>query len=157
MMSGSLREQLNLELGRRLHEPLRILRGEGHLELRRRIAILVVRHVEAVEIGDRRHLEGLPLAPRGLVDDPEDGIVHQRLEPRLGPRPFVVPVRRVEHAALALRPHPRPWLAPLRIDPLHQDRAVDGIVLRVHVRLVPGLRTARRPASPDATAARSPQ
>ena len=50
-----------------------------------------------------------------------------------------MPVGRVEHAALALRPDPRPWLATLLIHTLHQHGAVDRIVPGMDVSFVPGL------------------
>ena len=48
------------------------------------------------------------------------------------------PIRRVEDAALALRPHPRVRLAAFLVDALHQHGAIDRVVARVDVGLVPG-------------------
>ena len=85
-----LREQLHLELGRRLDELLRVGRGHRHLVLRRRIALLVVRDVEAVDVLDRRHLQPLPRRARLVVDRPHDALLDQLLEAGVAPGPLVV-------------------------------------------------------------------
>ncbi len=130
-------EQLDLELAGRLDELRGIDRRKRQLVFGGRIALLVVRHVEPVDVGDGRDLQLLPASPRRVVDGPRDGALDQGLELRLAPRALVVAVRRVEHAAFALRAHPRPRLPPLRVHALHQDRPARGVVLRVHEGFIP--------------------
>ena len=130
-------EQLDLELARRLDELRRVRRGEGQLILGGRIALLVIRHVEPVDVGDRRDLQLLPASPRHVVHGPCDGALHQGLELRLAPRALVVAVGRVEHAAFPLGAHPRPRLPSLRVDALHQHGPVNRVVLRVDVGFIP--------------------
>ncbi len=134
---GLAREQLEVELGRHGDELHRVGCRERHLVLRRGIALLVVRHVEAVEVDDLGHPQALPRLARRVGDRPARALLDELLETRLAPRALVVPVRRVEHAALALRPHPRVRLAALLVDAFHQDRAIDRVVSRVDVGLVP--------------------
>ena len=147
------REQLELELGRHLDELHRLVGGERQLILRRRIALLVVRHVEAVDVGDRpassARQAGAPARPRSRRRParPASGT-------RVAPRALVVAVGGVEDAALALRAHPRPRLASLSVDALHQHRAVGARRLRRRGSR-PTSRTAARLARSDARPARS--
>ena len=134
---GLAREQLDLELARRLDELQRVRRRERQLIPGGRIALLVVRHVEPVHVGDRRHLHLLPGLARGIVHGPGDGALDQRLELGLAPRALVVAVGRVEDASFPLRADPRPRFPALRVHALHQHRPIDGVVLRVHVGFVP--------------------
>ena len=97
MMSGSLAEQVDLEVRRSLNELHRLLRRQrGSCILRRRIALLVVGHVEAVDPDQGRHLQAVPGLLRLLVHGPADGLLDHLLETRLAPRALVVALIVVE-------------------------------------------------------------
>ena len=116
-----LREQLQLELGRHLDELHRVVRRERQLVLRHRIAVLVVRDDEGVDVGDVGHLHLDVGAARRLVDGPDDRLLDQLLEVRVAPRRRLVAVSGVEHPALALRSHPGERFPALPESPLHED------------------------------------
>ena len=117
------REELDAELRGRLYELLCLVRRERQLKLGRIGTALVVRHVEAVDIGDAGHLELLPAAAPCLIDRPHDSALDQVLKAGIAPGPFVVAVRRVEDASLPLRFQPRPRLPSLCVHALHDHRA----------------------------------
>ena len=123
MMSGSLAKSFDAEVRGRLHELLRLIGRERQLKLRRIGPILVVRHVEAVEVRDTGHLELLPASTPALVDGPDDAALDQILEDGISPRSLVVAIRRVEDTTLALRFQPGPGLTSLCVDALHDHRA----------------------------------
>ena len=130
-------EEVEGELGRNLHELHRLVDGERQLVLGRRIAVLVVRHAHAVDVGDRGDLELLERHARGLGHTPDDRALDERLKPGIVPGPLVVAIRRVEDAALALRAHPRPWAPSGAVGAFHQHGAVGGVLLREGNGLVP--------------------
>jgi hypothetical protein len=132
-------EQLEPELGRELDELHRVRRRERHLVLRRRIPLLVVGHVEAVDVLDVGHLQRLPRRPRLLVHGPHRGPLDQRLEPGISPRALVVTEGGVEHAAAVLGPHPGIRLASVRVHAIHEHGTALRVVPRVDVCLVPRL------------------
>ena len=124
-------EELDAELGRRLHELLRLFRRERHLELRRVGPVLVIRNVEAVKVGDAGHLQLLPGAAPRVVHRPDDSAFEEALETRLGPGPLVMAVCGIEDASFALGAQPRPGLAGLTIDALHDHRPIARASWRV--------------------------
>ena len=154
------REQLDAEaLGRDRVLP-RLLGREGLLHLHRFAAAghvlavgpgLVERNprrlvLETGEPGGRlRHLRMIDMRARGrwiTTGRESDAPLDEIVEARMAPRSLVVAPGRVEDAAAALAPHPRPRLPVIPIDPLLEDRAAAVVVLRVHVGLVPALEAA---------------
>ena len=157
---GIGREQLRLEADRRHQVLLRLLRVERLLHLRQRLVLAgpasrrgVERHLRflilerldvrplrrhcrwpGVDRGGERHGNG-----RILADGPADAPFDEVLEARVAPGPLVMAPRRVEDAALALRPHPGPRLLLAFLFAVFEDRPILGIVLRVDVGLVPAL------------------
>src|SRR5262249_24594704 len=119
-------EEVDLELGRRLHELLRLLSREWQLELRRVGTILVVGDVEAIDVRHAGHLELLPARASRLVHPPDHAAFDKILEAGLTPGPLVMAVGGVEDSSLALRAEPRPWLTTLAVNALHDDGAVTG-------------------------------
>ena len=136
-MSGSVANRLSEIVRRDLDELHRVADFERQLILRRRIAILVVGHAHAVDVGDVGHLQLLERLPCRLVDAPHDGVLDERLERGVVPRPLIVTVGGVEDAALALIAHPRPRRATRAVDALHQHGAIVRVLFGEGHGLVP--------------------
>src|SRR5262249_4470192 len=91
----------------------------------------------AVERGD--DCRGLLAGDRLAANRPPGAAFNEILEAGVAPRALVMAPRGVEHAALALRPHPGPRLLRRALLTVFQHRAVLLIVFGVDVGLVPAL------------------
>src|SRR5262249_7538037 len=76
------------------------------------------------------------------VDGPANAALHQILKAGIAPGALIVAPGGVEDPAFALCADPGPWLFTALFPTILQDIAVFGIVLGMHVRLVPALKAA---------------